>query len=77
MSLWDKVRNRWFGCGRDGTVRHVNWWDNEPSWFSRFLNGRLRPSPEERLPLIPRLPQVRPHPLRRILPALLSSCWLL
>ena len=32
---------------------------------------------KERLPLIPRLPQVRPHPLRRILPALLSSCWLL
>ena len=51
MSLWDKVRNRWFGCGRDGAVRHVNWWDNEPSWFSRFLNGRLRPSPEERLRL--------------------------
>ena len=46
MSLWDKLRNRFVGCGRDGAVRHVNWWDNRPSWFSRFLNRRLGLPPE-------------------------------
>ena len=46
MSLWDKLRNRFVGCGRDGVVRHVNWWDNRPSWFSRFLNRRLGLPPE-------------------------------
>lgn len=41
VSLWDKTRNLWFGCGRDGAVKHFNWWDMNPSWFSRFINHRV------------------------------------